>query len=138
MTIARLLKKYIEKENKNFDLLFLRNHVILKEFTTLKDKSYLSKTILYGLDVHLEYIKKLENKFLSIITQSDILKQKYIDAGVSKNKIVIQEPFAYKYNFNFDSAVVYLKKSDDFVPKTIPTYYSQIMDPKTWLVFPWE
>ena len=89
--------QYIEGYNNNYDLIFIRNHSIIDK---LIGKTYLNKTILYGLDVHLDPILKLNNNFVLLLTQSEELKQKYIDKGVNEDKILIKEPIAYKYNFN--------------------------------------
>lgn len=91
-----LIKEIDNKASKNRFIL-IRNHEILDN---LKNKTYLNKTILYGLDIHLESIKKLDNKFLALITQSEILSNRYINNGIEKYKIKIIEPFGYKYNFD--------------------------------------
>ena len=44
----------------------------------------------------------------------------------------------HELNFNYDTAVLYLKKSDSVTPRVDPKYYSEIKDPESWLVFPWE
>ena len=87
---------YMDKEFNNFDILFIRNHNILNG---LNYKSYLSKSILYGLDVHLNDIIKMQNKFYSIITQSEKLKKKYVENGIKEEKIHVIEPFSIKYDF---------------------------------------
>ena len=79
------------------DIIFIRNHEILDE---LINKPYLPKTILYGLDIHVDGIKQLDNKFMMIITQSEQLKKLFIDNGINEDKIKIIEPFAYKYDFD--------------------------------------
>lgn len=89
--------KEIDNQAPKNNFIFIRNHEILDN---LKNKPYLNKTLLYGLDIHLESIKKLDNKFLCLITQSEKLKELYIKNGIYKYRIVIIEPFAYKYNFN--------------------------------------
>ena len=88
--------KELDIQAKNNDIIFIRNHEILD---SLKEKPYLNKTILYGLDIDLNSVKKLNNKYHSIITQSDKLKQLYIKNNIPENKIHIVEPFAYKYDF---------------------------------------
>ena len=88
--------KELEVQEKNNDIIFIRNHEILD---SLKEKAYLNKTILYGLDIHLNSIKNLDHNYLSIITQSDKLKQLYIENNIPENKIHIIEPFGYKYDF---------------------------------------
>jgi len=58
--------------------------VELCKWKNLKDKPYLSKTLLYGLDIHLESIKKLDNK-LYISNQNtpisfiNMLREKNLD-----------------------------------------------------------
>lgn len=91
-----LIKEIDNKASKNRFIL-IRNHEILDN---LKNKPYLNKIIIYGLDIHLESIKKLDNKFLALITQSEILSNRYINNGIEKYKIKIIEPFGYKYNFD--------------------------------------
>ena len=66
----------------------------------LENKSYLYKTIFYGLNIHIPGIKKLNNMFLQIITQSEKLKNTLIDYGVSPRKINVIEPMVNKYDFN--------------------------------------
>ena len=95
---------YINKYNSNYEIIFIRNHLILAE---LKGKSWLPKTILYGLDVHLNGITQLSNQFKQIVVQSEKLKQLYIDNGVNGDKILIKEPIAYKYDFDLP------KRNDD-------------------------
>ena len=95
---------YLDKEYNNFDILFIRNHNILNG---LNYKSYLSKSILYGLDVHLNDIIKMQNKFYSIITQSEKLKKKYVENGIKDEKIHVIEPFSIKYDFKL------LQRKDD-------------------------
>jgi len=86
----------IDINHKHNNIIFIRNHEILPQLNT---KSYLNKIIFYGLDIHVPEISKMNNRFLYIITQSDKLKQLYINKGVLKTKIGIVEPVAYKYNF---------------------------------------
>ena len=88
--------KELDIQEKNNDIIFIRNHEILD---SLKEKAYLNKTILYGLDIHLNSVKNLDHKYHSIITQSDKLKKLYIDNNIPENKIHIIEPFGYKYDF---------------------------------------
>lgn len=87
----------IDNISDQVDILFIRNHNIINKF---KDKSYLNKTIFYGLDIHIPYLKNLNNKYKSIITQSNKLKDLYINNGFDNKKINIIEPLCYKYNFN--------------------------------------
>ena len=60
----------------------------------------MNKTTIYGLDIHLNAIKNLNNKFNKLWTQSHKLKQLFIENGVKEDKIIIKEPIAYKYDFN--------------------------------------
>ena len=102
-TDEKIIKK-IEEFEKKVDIIFIRNNEILNN---LIDKPYLFKTILYGLDVHIEGINSLNNKFLSVITQSEQLKQKYVDKGIDINLIEIIKPLVYKYDFDLP------KRTDD-------------------------
>ena len=88
---------YINNNHSNYDIIFIRNHNILN---MLKNKEYLYKTILYGLDIHLDSISKLNNKFNYIITQSNELKNKYIQKGIISSKIYVLEPITFKYEFD--------------------------------------
>jgi len=88
-----LFKKY---ENK-CDLIFIRQ---LKNINSLKDETYLKKTIIYEVGAELDNIKELNNKFHSIITQSEKLKIAIENSGVNSTKIKIIEPFVYKYDFD--------------------------------------
>ena len=40
------------------------------------------------------------NNYFKIVVQSNILLEKYVNNGYNKDKLVIIEPIAYKYNFN--------------------------------------
>lgn len=107
----------------------------IKKVFTVSIKAYIDE---YAHQV--QFVTSLNHKDFKGC-QNVLIIDDLVDRGETlfeTQKILSYFSYSYKYNFNFDSAVVYLKKSDDFVPKTIPTYYSQIMDPKTWLVFPWE
>ena len=95
----REIVEELDIQSKTNDIIFIRNHEILDN---LIDKPYLSKTILYGLDVHMDSITKMNNQFLSIITQIDKLKQLYIENNIPENKIHIVEPFSYKYDFDIE------------------------------------
>jgi glycosyltransferase involved in cell wall biosynthesis len=90
------LISYMNTNHSKFDTIFVRNHNIL---TGLVNKSYLNKTILYGLDVHLESIVKMNNQFRSLVTQSEQLKNLYIKKGILGKKIEILEPISMKYDF---------------------------------------
>ena len=88
---------YIETHYNKHDLIFLRNH---NTNDKIIGKPYLNKTVLYGLDTHLESIAKMDNKFLFIITQSEKIKQKYIDKSIMDDKIIVKEPQVEKYEFD--------------------------------------
>ena len=89
--------KYIDKNYLKYYEIIIRNHEILN---FIKNKPWLSKTIIYGLDIHLKGILNLEAKYKKIWTQSNTLKNKFINQGILVEKIDIKEPYAYKYNFN--------------------------------------
>lgn len=84
-------------DNSNFSNIIIRNHNILHR---IKHKDWLHKCIIYGLDIHLDGIINLDNKFHELWTQSDKLKELFIENGVRKEKIIITEPFARKYDFD--------------------------------------
>tara|TARA_Y100001970_G_C14256245_1_gene875646 strand:+ start:4349 stop:9343 length:4995 start_codon:yes stop_codon:yes gene_type:complete len=88
---------YLDNNNFKFEFIFFNNNEILN---LIENKLWLDKCILYGLDIHLNNIKKLDKKYKEIWTQSDKLKQLYLENGISDNKIIIKEPIAYKYNFD--------------------------------------
>ena len=88
---------YLDNNYNNFEFIFFRNNDILD---LIENKLWLDKCILYGLDIHLNNIKKLNENYKEVWTQSDKLKQLYLDNGINDNKIVIKEPLAYKYNFD--------------------------------------
>ena len=88
---------YIETHHNDHDLIFLRNHTIIDKMI---GKPYLNKTVLYGLDIHLESIAKMKNTFLFVVTQSEKIKQKYIDKDITDDKIIVKEPHAVKYDFD--------------------------------------
>lgn len=88
---------YIDNNHSNYDTIFIRNHNILN---MLENKEFLYKTIFYGLDIHLDSISKLNNKFNYIITQSNELKNKYIQKGIISSKIRVLEPIPFKYDFD--------------------------------------
>ena len=82
--------------------MFISNHIKSNQIilNQIKNKSWLTKTSLYCVGNDIEDIKNLNNQYNSIITQSDKLKQKYINEGISNDKIQIKEPIAYKYDFD--------------------------------------
>ena len=94
-TDEKIVKKIDELE-KTVDLIFIRNHEILG---LIKNKQYLNKTVFYGLDIHIQGLKNMNEHFLGVIVQSDIFKKKYIDNGIDAKLIQIVEPIAYKYEF---------------------------------------
>ena len=87
---------FIDENHTDFACLFFRNHEILQ---ALKGKFYLYKTVLYGLEIHIEDISKLNNNFLYTLTQSEELKNMYIEKGISKDKIKILDVITVKYDF---------------------------------------
>lgn len=88
---------YITKHHKSFDTIFIRNHELLEE---LSNKECLNNIVLYGLDSHIDGIKNLNNKYLHIFTQSEQLLNKYIENGISKDKISILPIIATNYDFD--------------------------------------
>jgi|TARA_R100000781_G_scaffold90496_1_gene55942 hypoxanthine phosphoribosyltransferase len=107
----------------------------LKNVLTVSLKSYIDE---YAHDV----------QFITSINWSDLKGRKrilviddLIDRGETiyeVEKILGYLKYKHKLAYEFDTAVLYLKKNDSYEPRVIPTYYSEIKDPKTWLVFPWE
>lgn len=91
-----LLMKELDNIMQNMDIALVRNSELLP---SLKKKNYLHKIILYGLDQHLDGITDMNNKFHTVITQSEQLKEKYVKNGVLPDKIEVVEPFSYKYEF---------------------------------------
>jgi glycosyltransferase involved in cell wall biosynthesis len=88
--------EYINKNNEKIKKIIIRNNDLLKY---IKNEVWLDKTILYGLDINLEIIKQITN-YKNIWTQSEKLKQLYIDNGIKDSLIKIKEPQVYKYNFD--------------------------------------
>ena len=62
-----LLLNEMGKTMNNMDIAFIRSKNLLQY---LNQKEYLNKIIFYGLDIHLDGIALMQNKFHSIITQS--------------------------------------------------------------------
>ena len=89
--------KYIDNNEENFDMMFIRNHEVLD---MLQNKPYLNKIVFYGLDVHIDGLSKMNNQFQKVVTQSEELKSKYVKSGIVDSKIEVQEPFVFKYDFN--------------------------------------
>ncbi len=90
--------KYLNENNNLYDYVFIRT-VFNNFIENIISSIFLYKTIIYSLDIHLNEILKLKNNFLYLITQSDKLKQLFVDNNINKDKIIIIEPFVYKYNF---------------------------------------
>ena len=86
----------MDKLESKHGSIFIRNHEILD---MLKNKPYLPKITFYGLDVHINGLSKMDNKFQKIITQSEQLKEKFIHTGIIESKIEIKEPLVFKYDF---------------------------------------
>ena len=87
----------IDELSNTHDVIILRNGKLINK---LIDKPYLNKTIIYGLDSNINELQSLQNSFLNIITQSQQLKDFFIENGIEENKIIIQEPIATKYDFD--------------------------------------
>ena len=90
-------KQIFQDYHKSCNYIFIRG---LKNIKNLQNEPYLSKTIIYELGADLDDINELDNKFHSIITQSEKLKKTIQSYGVLEDKINIIEPFAYKYHFD--------------------------------------
>jgi hypothetical protein len=88
--------KKIEEYGNQVKSILLRSNLILEIIN--ENWNLLSKTIIYGLDIHLNNIKKLNNKFKKVWTQSEKLKKLFETNGINNLKIV--PVVAYKYNFN--------------------------------------
>lgn len=90
------LDNFIDKKESELSLIIIRNHNMLDR---LKNQQWLKKTILYGLDIHLEGIKKIEN-YKKVWVQSEDIKKQYIENGIKEEKLKVIEPLVYKYDFN--------------------------------------
>jgi len=90
-----LIFKMNELQHTN-DGFLISNHEILDDLRTC---SFLHKTCFYGLDIDIDGIALMKNKFHSIITPSKELYTKYIETGIIADKIDIIEPLTYKYDF---------------------------------------
>jgi len=88
--------KKIEEYGNNVNKIILRSKLILDIIN--ENWNLLSKTIIYGLDIHLNSIKKLNNKFKKVWTQSEQVQKLFQTNGINKVKIV--PIVAYNYNFN--------------------------------------
>lgn len=88
--------KKIEEYGNKVNKIILRSNLILEIIN--ENWNLLSKTIIYGLDIHLNNIKKLNNKFKKVWTQSEKLKKLFENNGINKVKIV--PVVAYKYDLN--------------------------------------
>lgn len=87
--------KYIDDNHNKYKKIIIRNHEILHK---INNKDWLSKTTLYGLEIHLENIKKIDG-YEKIWCQTEKLKKIYIDNGIDEKKIDIMHIVGYKYNF---------------------------------------
>lgn len=87
----------IDKYMYSVDYALIRNHEVLEE---MKSKPYLNRVIFYGLDFHMDGLKKMNNKFHYIITQSELLKKKLVKNNIDSEKIYIVQPIVFKYDFN--------------------------------------
>ena len=92
---TEILKKIEEYGNK-VNKIILRSNLILGIIN--ENWNLLSKTIIYGLDINLNNIKKLNNKFKKVWTQSEKLKKLFENNGINNVKIV--PVVAYKYHLN--------------------------------------
>jgi glycosyltransferase involved in cell wall biosynthesis len=82
---------YIEKI-KNSENIIIRSNLFLDK---IDDKfKNLDKIIIYGLDVNLDNIKKLNNNFKEVWTQSEKLKELFVLNGILDEKIKIIPPTA--------------------------------------------
>ena len=88
-------KIYEYLNNTTYDHYIIRNHLILDKIK----KEILIKSIVYCLDVHIKFLKKI-NDVDKLWTQSNILKEKIIKSAKHlEKKIIIVEPYAYQYKF---------------------------------------
>ena len=92
---TKTLKK-IEEYGNQVKSIIVRSNLILAIIN--ENWNLLSKTIIYGLDIHLNNIKKLNNNFKTVWTQSEKLKKLFETNGINNVKIV--PVVAYKYDFN--------------------------------------
>ena len=74
---------FIDINIEKFDSIIIRNNELLN---AIKNKGWLNKTTIYGLDVHLNGVKNLNNKFKELWTQSEKLKQLFIDNEINEKK----------------------------------------------------
>lgn len=89
--INHLNNNYLE-----YDFIILRNCDIINKLHI----NYLKKTLIYTIDSDLNNLKRLNNIFFKVITQSNKFKNILKQNGVKENKIIIQEPIVSKYNFD--------------------------------------
>jgi hypothetical protein len=88
--------KKIEEYGNKVKAIILRSNLILNIIN--ENWNLLNKTIIYGLDIHLNNIKKLNNKFKKVWTSSEKLKKLFETNEI--NKINIVPIVSYKYDFN--------------------------------------
>ena len=83
--------KDIKKINFNdFQIILYQTSLNICEII---DSEYLYKTIIYGVDTFIDNIKGLNNKFKSIITQSQKLKDFFIKNGIEEKKLLLKNHF---------------------------------------------
>ena len=85
---------FIDKNNY-FKNIIIRNNDIL---TKIRNKIWLNKTIIHGLNVNLNNILTLKN-YQKIWIPNDQFKSLYIKNGIKESKIEINEPILCKYDF---------------------------------------
>jgi hypothetical protein len=90
------VKKYAQLDNVKS--VIIRNKNILRQLCDVPHAS--QKLIVYGLDIHVNEIKNLDNNFYEIWTQSDKLRQLFLDSGVDEKKIKVMPPIATTYEFD--------------------------------------
>lgn len=93
-SIEKMCKLYL------IENIIIRSNILLD----LIDENwiYLNICNIYALEIHIDNIKKLNNKFKYLLCQTEKIKNIYIENDVYEKKIIITPPIAYKYNFDFD------------------------------------
>lgn len=73
-----------------------------KKFLENIDENWilLNKLTIYALDIHLDNVKNLNNKYKELWTQSEKLKELFVSNGIEDEKIKLTPPMAWKYNFD--------------------------------------
>ena len=97
LKIADYNLNYIDQNHKLFNTIIIRD-IGFEILDKIKDKNWLNKTILYGLNPQLKSIKNLNNKYYKIWTQSEKLKTLYIESDIKEEKIqkILQTLFLKK------------------------------------------